>query len=82
VAEFGLKIAWMEFAVHDLSLNYQLTQHQQVMSTLMINNPIRFRTMLLIVLVLTLPLLGSCGIPTDDQPRNIDPSQQSNLNKP
>jgi hypothetical protein len=48
----------------------------------MINNPIRFRTMLLIVLVSTLPLLGSCGIPTDDQPRNIDPSQQSNLNKP
>jgi hypothetical protein len=82
VAEFGLKIVWTEFAAHDLSLNYQSTQHQQVMSTLMNNNSRRFRTMLLIVLVTALPLLGSCAIPTDDQPRDIDPSQQSNLNKP
>jgi hypothetical protein len=52
------------------------------MSTLMNNSPNRFRTMLLIVLVSALPLLGSCGIPTDEQPRDIDPSQQSNLNKP
>jgi hypothetical protein len=46
------------------------------------NNPRRIRSMLLIVLVAALPLLGSCAIPTDDQPRDIDPSQQSNLNKP
>jgi hypothetical protein len=72
----------MEFVAHDLLLNYQLIQHQQVMSTLMNNSPNRFRTMLLIVLVSALPLLGSCGIPTDEQPRDIDPSQQSNLNKP
>ena len=72
----------MEFVAHDLLLNYQLIQHQQVMSTLMNNSPNRFRTMLLIVLVFAFPLLGSCGIPTDEQPRDIDPSQQSNLNKP
>ena len=46
------------------------------------NTSIRFRTLLLIALVSTLPLLGSCGIPTDKQPRDIDPSQQTNLNKP
>lgn len=46
------------------------------------NTSKRFRTLLLIALVSTLPLLGSCGIPTDKQPRDIDPSQQSNLNKP
>ena len=46
------------------------------------NTSQRFRTLLLIALVSTLPLLGSCGIPTDKQPRDIDPSQQSNLNKP
>jgi len=44
--------------------------------------PTRFRTMLLIALATALPLLGSCGIPTDKQPRDIDPSQQTNLNKP
>lgn len=46
------------------------------------NTSLRLRTMLLIALVIALPLLGSCAIPTDDQPRDIDPSQQSNLNKP
>ena len=72
----------MEFEAHALLLNYQLTQHQQVMNTLMNSNSRRFQTMLLIVLVAAIPLLGSCAIPTDDQPRDIDPSQQSNLNKP
>ncbi|MEY4655781.1 MAG: hypothetical protein RL073_8 [Actinomycetota bacterium] len=38
--------------------------------------------MLLVALFIALPLLGSCAIPTDDQPRDIDPAQQSNLNKP
>jgi hypothetical protein len=38
--------------------------------------------MMLIVIVSALPLLGSCGIPTDEQPRDIEPSQQINLNKP
>jgi hypothetical protein len=38
--------------------------------------------MMLIVFVSALPLLGSCSIPTDEQPRDIDPSQQTNLNKP
>jgi hypothetical protein len=38
--------------------------------------------MLLAAMVVALPFLGSCSIPTDDQPRDIDPSQQSNLNKP
>jgi hypothetical protein len=46
------------------------------------NTPNRFRTILLIALVTALPLLGSCGIPTDEQPRDIDPSQQINLKKP
>ena len=46
------------------------------------NTSMRFRALLLIALVSALPLLGSCGIPTDKQPRDIDPSQQSNLNKP
>jgi len=46
------------------------------------NTSIRFRAILLIVLVSALPLLNSCGIPTDEQPREIDPSQQTNLNKP
>lgn len=46
------------------------------------NTSMRFRALLLIALVSTLPLLGSCGIPTDKQPRDVDPSQQSNLNKP
>jgi hypothetical protein len=46
------------------------------------NTSMRFRTLLLIALVSALPLLGSCGIPTDKQPRDINPSQQSNLNKP
>jgi len=46
------------------------------------NTSMRFRILLLIALVSALPLLGSCGIPTDKQPRDIDPSQQSNLNKP
>ena len=52
------------------------------MNTLMSNTSLRFRTLLLITFVVALPLLSSCGIPTDDQPRDIDPSQQSNLNKP
>lgn len=51
-------------------------------STLMSRTTLRFRTMLLIAIVVALPLLGSCGIPTDDQPRDINPSQQNNLNKP
>jgi hypothetical protein len=72
----------MEFEAHGLLLSYQSTQHQLVMSTHMNNNLRRIQTMLLIVLVAALPLLGSCAIPTDDQPRDIDPSQQSNLNKP
>lgn len=38
--------------------------------------------MLLVAIVIALPLLGSCAIPTDDQPRDIDPSQQNDLNKP
>jgi|GEM_PF-1504669 hypothetical protein len=46
------------------------------------NTTSRIRTMLLIALVSALPLLSSCGIPTDKQPRDIDPSQQTNLNKP
>jgi hypothetical protein len=46
------------------------------------NTSMRLRTLLLIALVSALPLLSSCGIPTDKQPRDIDPSQQSNLNKP
>ena len=53
-----------------------------MMSTYMNNTPNRIRTMLLIALVTALPLLGSCGIPTDEQPRDIEPSQQINLNKP
>jgi hypothetical protein len=53
-----------------------------MMSITMSNTPKRFRTMVLIALVSALPLLGSCGIPTDKQPRDIDPSQQTNLNKP
>lgn len=52
------------------------------MSTSLSNTSLRLRTMLLIAVVIALPLLGSCAIPTDDQPRDIDPSQQSNLNKP
>lgn len=52
------------------------------MSTALSNTSLRLRTMLLIAVVIALPLLGSCAIPTDDQPRDIDPSQQSNLNKP
>ena len=52
------------------------------MSTVSSNTSLRLRTMLLVACVITLPLLGSCAIPTDDQPRDIDPSQQSNLNKP
>jgi hypothetical protein len=72
----------MEFVAHDLLLNYQSTQHQQMMSITMNNAPTRFRTLLLILLISALPMLGSCGIPTDEQPRDIDPSQQTNLNKP
>jgi hypothetical protein len=72
----------MEFVAHDLLLNYQSIQHQQMMSTTMNSAPTRFRTLLLIVLISALPMLGSCGIPTDEQPRDIDPSQQTNLNKP
>jgi hypothetical protein len=82
VAEFGQKTEQMEFVAHDLLLNYQSTQHRQMMSTTMSNTSKRFRTMVLIALVTALPLLGSCGIPTDEQPRDIDPSQQINLNKP
>jgi hypothetical protein len=82
VAEFGPKTEQTEFVAHDLLLNYPLTQHQHMMSTYMNNTPNRFRTILLIALVTALPLLGSCGIPTDEQPRDIDPSQQINLNKP
>jgi hypothetical protein len=52
------------------------------MSTASNNTLLRLRTMLLVALVIALPLLGSCAIPTDDQPRDIDPSQQGNLNKP
>ena len=52
------------------------------MSTVSSNTSLRVRTMLLVAVVLALPLLSSCAIPTDDQPRDIDPSQQSNLNKP
>jgi hypothetical protein len=52
------------------------------MSTASNNTSLRLRTMLLVALVIALPLLGSCSIPTDDQPRDIDPSQQGNLNKP
>ena len=52
------------------------------MSTALSNTSLRWRTMLLIAVVIALPLLGSCAIPTDDQPRDIDPSQQSNLNQP
>ena len=52
------------------------------MSTASNNTSLRLRTMLLVAVVIALPLLGSCAIPTDDQPRDIDPSQQSNLNKP
>lgn len=52
------------------------------MSTALSNTSLRLRTFLLIAVVIALPLLGSCAIPTDDQPRDIDPSQQSNLNKP
>lgn len=48
----------------------------------MSNTSLRLRTMLLAALIIAFPLLGSCGIPTDDRPRDIDPSQQSNLNKP
>jgi hypothetical protein len=72
----------MEFVAHDLLLNYQLIQHRQMTSITMTNAPTRFRTMMLIVFVSALPLLGSCGIPTDEQPRDIEPSQQINLNKP
>jgi hypothetical protein len=72
----------MEFVAHDLLLNYQSIQHQQMMSITMNSAPTRFRTLLLIVLISALPMLGSCGIPTDEQPRDIDPSQQTNLNKP
>ena len=53
-----------------------------MMSITMNNAPTRFRTLLLILLISALPMLGSCGIPTDEQPRDIDPSQQTNLNKP
>ena len=52
------------------------------MSTASNNTSLRLRTMLLVALVIAIPLLGSCAIPTDDQPRDIDPSQQGNLNKP
>jgi hypothetical protein len=52
------------------------------MSTASSNTLLRLRMTLLAAMVIALPMLGSCGIPTDDQPRNIDPSQQSNLNKP
>jgi hypothetical protein len=52
------------------------------MSTASSNISLRLRMTLLVAMVIALPMLGSCGIPTDDQPRNIDPSQQSNLNKP
>jgi hypothetical protein len=46
------------------------------------NTPSRLRNLLLIAAVSALPLLASCGIPTDEQPRDISPSQQTNLNKP
>jgi hypothetical protein len=46
------------------------------------NVPIRRKAIALIMLACTLTFLGSCGIPTDDQPRDINPSQQTNLNKP
>ncbi|MFM1839457.1 MAG: hypothetical protein RIS37_723 [Actinomycetota bacterium] len=36
----------------------------------------------LIATVILVALLSSCGIPTDTQPRDIDPEQQINLNKP
>jgi hypothetical protein len=72
----------MESAAPDLLLNYQLIQLKPMTSTLMNNTTSRIRTMLLIALVSALPLLSSCGIPTDKQPRDIDPSQQTNLNKP
>jgi hypothetical protein len=72
----------MEFVAHDLLLNYQLIQHTHMTSITMTNTPTRFRTMMLIVIVSALPLLSSCGIPTDEQPRDIEPSQQINLNKP
>ncbi|MFM7124846.1 MAG: hypothetical protein ACKOXW_06125 [Actinomycetes bacterium] len=52
------------------------------MSTVSSKTSPRLRKILLVVLVSALPLLGSCAIPTDDQPRDINPSQQSNLNKP
>lgn len=39
-------------------------------------------TRLLIAASLLVALLSSCGIPTDTQPRDIDPEQQTNLNKP
>jgi len=52
------------------------------MSTVSSNTSLRLRTTLLVAVVIALTLLGSCAIPTDDQPRDIDPSQQSNLNKP
>ena len=48
----------------------------------MIDRPTRRRAIVLVMFICTLPLLGSCGIPTDEQPRDISPSQQTNLNKP
>jgi hypothetical protein len=82
VAEFGPRIELTEFVERDLLLNYQLTPHHQVTSTHMNNVPIRRKAIALIMLACTLPFLGSCGIPTDDQPRDINQSQQTNLNKP
>lgn len=43
---------------------------------------LRHTSRLLIGALLLVALLGACGIPTDTQPRDIDPEQQINLNKP
>ena len=43
---------------------------------------LRHSPLSLIAAVILVALLSSCGIPTDTQPRNIDPEQQINLNKP
>ena len=41
----------------------------------------RITTLLVAVTCLSI-ITAACGIPTDDQPRNIDPALQTNLNKP
>jgi hypothetical protein len=41
----------------------------------------RFTAVLVAVMCLSI-VTAACGIPTHDQPRNIDPALQTNLSKP